>query len=135
MYSGGLKSPFLSELLRQPSRRMLKISRHKASPGSRASAPAESTNVCNSVAAYRAGKPASAGLTLMRHAFGKCFPSASEHPAKRASKSPIRSTQKYVKFWPFGLVLVALGCCFTYFWGPGRCSKLLMCSLVQYSII
>ena len=28
-------------------------------------------------------------------------------------------TPKYVKEWPFRLLLVALGYYFTYFWGPG----------------
>ena len=36
----------------------------------------------------------------------------------------IPKPQKYVEEWPFGLLVVVLGNCFTYFWGPGFLSTL-----------
>ena len=41
-----------------------------------------------------------------------------QRPEGRVNSLP--GPQKYVKQWPFGLFLVALGYYFTYFWGPVR---------------
>ena len=37
-----------------------------------------------------------------------------------ATHSHGTGARKYVESWPLGLLLVAVGYCFRYFWGPGK---------------